>query len=207
LTYPIEDFAVLYRMSTGVYGKARYRRMDQPFRYARPYVATAHFGSPLSIEVIVPTLLVGGAAAKYGLPKLLDLVKQVLLLPSSLAAEREKNLRDRDQARLDRIRIQEQLDHADDARRKAYAEQRADIAEAEARELRSFAEAADLLDKMDPRVIARVYEFYGERGTNRLIDVARRAEYGPARPRALEVHPTDDPEQYPEPPRELPPPV
>lgn len=130
LTYPIDDFAALYRMATGVYGRAGYRRMNQPFRYARPYVATAHLGSPLLLEVIVPTVMVGGAAAaKYGLPRLVDLVKQVLLLPSLVVAEREKNLRDRDQARLDRLRIQEQLDHPDDARRKAFAEQRADIRE------------------------------------------------------------------------------
>lgn len=83
LITPIDDFAVLYRMSSGVYGHRGYRRMNQPFRYARPYVTTAHFGSPLWVDVIVPTLFLGGGAvtARYGLPKLLDLVKQVMLLP------------------------------------------------------------------------------------------------------------------------------
>jgi hypothetical protein len=193
-------------MASGIYGQAGYRRMDQPFRYARPYIARAQFGSPLLLEVIVPTVIVGGAVAKIGLPKLLDLVKQAMLLPSSIAAEREKNKRDQRQAELEREGIEEQLGHPDDVRRRAHAQQRAEIAEAEARELRSIAEATELLDRMDPVLIARVEEYYGQRGLNRLIDVARRAEAGPARPRALEVQPTDDPERYPPPPKRLPPP-
>lgn len=208
LTSPIEDFAALYRMSTGIYGRAGYRRMNQPFRYARPYVATAHFGSPLWVDVIVPTVILGGgvAAAKIGLPKLLDLVKQAMLLPSSIGAEREKNKRDEAQARIERMRVEEQLEHPDDVKRSAHAEQRAQIADAEARELRSIAEAAELLDRMDPDLLAGVEEFYGQGGLNRLIQVARRAEAGPARPRELEVHPTEDPRQYPDPPKQLPPP-
>jgi hypothetical protein len=205
LTYPIVDFAALYRMSTGIYGRAGYRRMNQPFRYARPYIAEARFGSPLWGDVVVPTVIVSGAA-KYGLPKLLDLVKQAMLLPSSIGAEREKNKRDQKHAELERMGIEEQLSHPDEVKRRAYAEQRAQIVEAEARELRSITEAAELLNKLDPAVLARVQEFYGENGLNRLVDIARRGEAGPARPRELEVHPTEDPERYPQPPEQLPPP-
>ena len=58
---------------------------------------------------------------------------------------------------------------------------------------------------MDPNLLTRVEEYYGEGGLGRMLDVARRAEAGPARPRELEVRATEDPERYPPPPKEIPP--
>src|SRR4051794_33450191 len=86
---PIEDFAVLYRMSTGIYGTYGLRRFDQPFPYARPYVRTLHFGSPYFFQVVLPTVLaVGGIAS---LPKLIPLVKQVILAPGQTRRELKEN--------------------------------------------------------------------------------------------------------------------
>lgn len=133
LVTPINNFAILYRMASGIYGQAGYRRMDQPFRYARPYIASAQFGSPLSLEVIVSTAIPGGAIARVGLPKLVELIKQVMLLPSSSAAERQKSKRDQKEAELERVGIEEQLAHPGDVKRQARAQQLAEIAEAETR--------------------------------------------------------------------------
>ena len=132
-------------------------------------------------------------------------MKEVLLLPSSIAAQRDKNKRDQRQAQLERLRIEDELTHIEQAKRAAYAEQRAQIAEAEARELRSIAEGSDLLERMDPALLTQVGEHYGDRGVNRLLQIARRAGSGPARSRELDVRPTEDPEQFPDPPKRLPP--
>ena len=202
VTHPIGDFAVLYRMSTGVFGQKAYRK-DRPFPYARPYISRLSFGSSLALEVVVPTLILGSGAAKLGLPKLLDLVEQAMLMPSSFAAKREKNREDRDQSRLIRIGIEEQLAHPEDVKRRAYARQRADIAAAEAHELRSIAEARELLDRMDPELVDSVRELYGRSGIRNLGDVARRAENGPARPEGVQAYPVEHPQRYPDPPRDL----
>jgi hypothetical protein len=101
--------------------------------------------------------------------------------------------------------FEEKLAHPDQVKQLAHAQQLAEIAEAEARELRAWAEAAELLDQMDPVLIATVAERYGDRGLNRLVDISRRAEAGPARPGELEIRPTQDPERFPEPPKRLPP--
>lgn len=52
------------------------RRMDQPFPCPRPYVSDLQSGSPLSVDVIVPTLIISGAVAGLGLLRPLELVEQ-----------------------------------------------------------------------------------------------------------------------------------
>jgi hypothetical protein len=173
---PIEDFAVLYRMSTGIYGQPGFRRFDQPFPYARPYLHALHYGSPFDLQVVVPTAILLGSA-KWSLPALLNLVKQALLLPGGIPKERSEK-------------------------------QRADLADAELRPLRPRKDAAEFVDHMDAETAQAIRERYGQPGLVRVLDVARRAEAGPVRPRSLRVEPVSDPERYPPPPADFePPPV
>lgn len=95
---------------------------------------------------------------RLGLPKLLDLLKEAMLLPSYIAAEREKNLRDRDQAKLARMSTQESLADPETVKWKVEAIQRAEIAAAEARKARSIADASEILGALDSETIARVRE-------------------------------------------------
>jgi len=203
VTSPIEDFALLYRMSTGIYGRPGYRRFGQPFPYARPYFSKLHYGSLFSLEVIVPTLLVVGTAARLGLPKLLDLVEQILLLPSKVSAQRQENLRTRQQAELDVIGIQAKLDDPDAVRRQVLGQQRAEFEDAETRALRSQIERVELLSSIDSALIEQVRELYSVQATEYLLAVARRAQIGPVCPKDLEVNPVEEPGRFPEPPADL----
>lgn len=82
------------------------------------------------------------------------------------------------------------------------------LAELETRRLREASEQRDLLAKLDsPGLVGQVIESYGSAGVSGLLDVVRHAEHGTARPRSLEVHPTDSSADYPNPPKELPPPL
>lgn len=76
-------------MSTGIYREMGLRRFDQPFQYARPYVRALHFGSPYFFEIVVPTVIIAGGSK--GLPKLLPLVKQVVLEPGRIRPELKEN--------------------------------------------------------------------------------------------------------------------
>jgi len=201
---PVEDFGRLYRMSTGIYGYGGYRRMDRPFPFAHPHIAALRYGSPLSLEVIVPTIVLIGATARVGGLPLLNLVEQVLLAPSRIAAQRQGNLRDRDRARLERIEIDEQLADPLEVKRQVRATRRAEMAEAETRELRATVERADLIKHVDPKLLDAVDWAYGDAALRTVGDIARRAANGPARPADLDIQPVEDPESYPEPPRDLP---
>jgi hypothetical protein len=201
---PVEDFGRLYRMSTGIYGHGGYRRIDRPFPFAHPHVSGLRYGSPLSLEVIVPTIVLLGTAATVGGLPLLNLIEQVLLASSRIAAKRQENLRDRDRARLERIELDEQLANPREVRRQVRATRRADIAEAETRELRATVERADLLEHIDPDLLDTVDRAYGDAAVRTVGDIARRAANGPARPADLEIQPVEDPESYPEPPGDLP---
>jgi hypothetical protein len=178
--------------------------MDRPFPFAHPHIAALRYGSPLSLEVIVPTIVLIGAAATVGGLPLLNLIEQVLLAPSRIAAKRRENLRDRDRARLERVQINEQLANPPEVRRQVSAARRADIAEAETRELRATVERADLLEHIDPELLDTVDGAYGDAAARTVGDIARRAANGPARPADLDIQPVEDPESYPEPPRDLP---
>jgi hypothetical protein len=204
LLRPVEDFDRLYRMSTGIFGRRDYRGMSSPFPYARPYISEAHFGSPLWLELIVPTVVF---SANFGLPNLLELVQQTMLLPSKIAAERQRNLRDARGAELERLGIEERLRHPDTETLIALSGQEVQLVDLETRRLRAASEQRDLRAKLDsPGLADQVVESYGSAGVSGLLDVVRHAEDGPARPRSLEVHPTDSSAGYPKPPKTLPPP-
>src|SRR4051812_30954453 len=75
LATAIDDFGVLYRMSTGTYGRLGYADFNTPFPYARPYVDRVGYGSPFDLHIVVPTVFLLGGTAKWTLPALLDLVQ------------------------------------------------------------------------------------------------------------------------------------
>lgn len=198
-TDPIEDVARLYRMSTGIYGRG-YPGMMRPFPYAKPYVSQLHFGSDLYVEVIVPTTFIVGVAG-LGLPNLLELLKQALMAPLTVPAAIERARRARSVAKIERIGAEAVLRAPEEIEREALANQRAKTAEAERRELEARAATARMLDAMDRELIEIVRRSSGNRAVYALIDIAERAERGPARPRDIDVRPVEDPGKYPDPPQ------
>lgn len=206
LTTPIEDFAVLYRMSTGIYGQYGLRRFNEPFAYARPYIRTFHFGSPYFFETVVPTVLIAGGIK--GLPPLISLVKQIIIEPGRTRRELKENKAGRLKAEEEIIEREERLDDPGRLKELARAKRDAEIAEAHLRTLQSRAEMARTLQDLDPEVREAVLASYGDGGLDALIDVARRAEGGPTVPRELGIRPVENPKEFPAPPdrRQLGPP-
>ena len=138
---------------------------------------------------------------RLGLPKLLDLLKEAMLLPSYIAAEREKNLRDRDQAKLARMSTQESLADPETVKWKVEAIQRAEIAAAEARKARSIADASEILGALDSETIARVRELIRRPRHPCANGCCPTSRERAARPRGIEARPVTDQEDYPDPPR------
>ena len=200
---PVEDFAVLYRMSTGIYGSRGrgFRRFDRPFPYSRPYLRTLHFGSPYFFETVIPTVLL--VKAFGGFPRLLDLVQQIILVPGETRRRLKENKVGRLEAERKIIALEARLDEPDEEGELAQAEQRAEISEAQARDVKARAEIAEALQRLDPATRRAVIDSYGDRGLRVLVEVAQRAESGPTVPEALRIEPVDDPSRYPEPPPEL----
>lgn len=204
---PVEDFAVIYRMATGIYGQAGFRRFNEPFPYARPYVRTLHFGSPYFLDIVIPTVLAVGGIA--GLPKLIPLVKQVIVEPGRTRRELKEAKAGRLKAEEEIIEREALLEDPDQVRQLARARRAADISEAHSRDLKSRADMAETLGDLDPDARQAVLDSYGERGLDALVDIARRAEAGPTTPRELNVVPVEDDDDLPRPPtrRELGPPA
>jgi hypothetical protein len=188
-TTPVEDFALLYRMSTGIYGRPGLRRFDQPFAYARPYVKTLHFGSPYFLETIIPTLLIVGGIK--GLPKLIPLVKQIIVEPGKARRELKENKAGRLKAEQEIIEREALLDDPESVRSLAEAKRDAEIYEAHERGLKSRAEIVQTLADLDPDTREAVIRSYGDRGLRTLYDVARRAEGGPVRPEEMSITPVE----------------
>jgi hypothetical protein len=198
---PIEDFARLYRMSTGVYGHG-YRGMESPFPYAKPYISQLHFGSDLYVQVIVPTEFLVGVVG-LGLPNLLSLLKEALLIPGEIATELADKRTVRAAAKRERLALEAEFD---EARTESRANQKARIAEAENRELQEKVVMAKTLASLDPETRPLVRELYGAAGDSNLEHIMERAAKGPARPRDVVVHPAEKPELYPRAPQQIPPP-
>jgi hypothetical protein len=201
----VTDFGVLYRMSTGIYGKYGLRRFNQPFPYARPYIGELSFGSPFVFEVIVPTAIVLGsvAAGIKSLPNVLALVKQIMLFEGEVQKQQAENKLATLKAEKASLDFQEEPENLEKASLLAEMRRDADMAEAYERGLRSRAEMAAVVHGLDSETYQAVLDFYGKSGIEALIDIARRAEGGPTRPTDLSIEPTPDPEAYPRPP-ELP---
>jgi hypothetical protein len=193
-------------MSTGIYGQYGLRRFNEPFPYARPYVRTLHFGSPYFFEIVVPTVLIAGGIK--GLPPLISLVKQIILDPGRTRRELKENKAGRLKAEEELIEREERLEAPERLQELARAKRDAEIAEAHLRTLKSRAEMADVIKKLDPDVRDAVLESYGERGMDALVDIARRSQGGPTQPREMNLGPIQDPAEYPTPPerRDLGPP-
>ncbi len=206
LTTPIEDFAVLYRMSTGIYGQYGLRRFNEPFAYARPYARTLHFGSPYFFEIVLPTVVIVGGIK--GLPSLILLVKQIIVEPGRTRRELKENKAGRLKAEEEIIDREQRIEDPDQLRELASATRDAEIAEAHLRKLKSRAEMERTLSNLDPEMREAVLASYGDDGMNALVDIARRAQGGPTVPRELNVSPVENPEEFPTPPerRELQPP-
>lgn len=205
-TTPVDDFALLYRMSTGIYGRPGLRRFDQPFAYARPYLKMLHFGSPYFFETVIPTLFIVGGIK--GLPKLIPLVKQIIIEPGKTRRELKENKAGRLKAEEEIIEREALLDDAGSTRRLAEAKRDAEIYEAHERGLKSRAEIVRTLKDLDPDTREAVIRSYGDRGLRTLYDVARRAEGGPVRPEEMTITPVENPQDLPTPPnrREIEPP-
>jgi hypothetical protein len=197
-TTPVEDFAVLYRMSTGIYGHPGLRRFDQPFPYARPYLRRLHFGSPYFFETVIPTLLIVGGIK--GLPKLIPLVKQIIVEPGKTRRELKENNAGRLKAEEEIIEREALLDEPDSIRQLARAKRDAEIYDAHERGLKSRAEIVQTLADLDPDSREAVIRSYGDPGLRALYDVARRAEGGPVRPEDMSITPVENPEELPRPP-------
>jgi hypothetical protein len=205
---PVQDFAVVYRMATGVYGRPGRQRMDQPFPYARPHVHTLHFGSPLHFEVVVPTLLLGGIAG-LGLPKLIPLVKQVIVEPGRTRRELAENTAARLKAREEIAERTLRLEDREATEHLVRAQRAAKLSEAKARDLAARASIVNTLKNLDPEQRTCVLNSYGPRGLAALEDVAKRAERGPTPARDMQLAPVDPSGEFPAPPRpeEIEPPV
>jgi hypothetical protein len=196
---PVADFGVLYRMSTGIYGRYGLRRFNQPFAYARPYLGELRFGSPFIFDVVVPTALIAGGIG--ALPRLLSVVKQAMLLKGEVQKELAENKLGKLQAEQAILDLQQSSEHPGEASGLAEMRREAELAEAYDRGLKSRSEMADLVHGLDPETYQAVLDAYGERGIRALVDVARRAEGGPTRPTDLSIEPTPNPQNYPRPPQ------
>jgi hypothetical protein len=196
---PLEDFAQLYRMSTGIFGRG-YPGVENPFPYAKPYVSELHFGSDLYVQVVLPTEFLVGVAG-LGLPNLLELLKEALLAPADVATELVEKRTIRAREKRQRIALEAEFE---DAPREARANQRARIADAENRELRANAAMAQTIASLDSESRALVKELYGRQGDSAVVAIMDRAAKGPARPREVVVHPVEQPELYPNPPQHPP---
>jgi hypothetical protein len=198
---PIEDFARLYRMSTGIYGQG-YPGMENPFPYAKPYISELHFGSDLYVQVVLPTEFIVGVAG-LGLPNLLSLLKEALILPADVATKLGEKRTIRAAAKRERLELESEFE---DAGKEARAKQKARIANAENRELQEKVAMAETLVSLDPETRPLVQELYGSAGDSALVRITERAARGPARPRNVVVGPAEKPELYPSPPEHIPPP-
>jgi hypothetical protein len=196
---PLEDFAQLYRMSTGIFGRG-YPGMENPFPYAKPYVSRLHFGSDLYIQVVLPTEFLVGVAG-LGLPNLLELLKEALLAPADIATELAEKRTVRAAAKRKRIGLEAEFE---DAPREARANQLARIADAENRELQATAAAVERLASLDSENRALIRELYGRSGDSAVVSAMRRAAKGSARPRDVVVLAVEKPELYPDPPQRPP---
>jgi hypothetical protein len=202
---PVTDLAVLYRMATGVYGDPPTQRYDKPFPYARANVEALRFGSPYVVQIVLPTILVAGGIV--GLPKLIPLVKEVILAPGRVRRELAENEAARLRAKNEIYRQEALLEDPESTKRLARAERTAKIAEAHERELRSRKEIASLVQGLDEETRELVMRSYGRKSVNVLLDIARRAENGPPTPEDLSIEPVERPDVYPAPPERIDPPA
>lgn len=201
---PLDDISTLYRMSTGVFGRRTGWGFNRPFPYARPYMRRVEFGSPLVVEIIVPTVLLGGPTAFFGLPRLLDLLQNVWVAPSDVRRRRAENIAARKEAEVRTRYAEGQLLMPGLLEDAAEAALRRDVARAEADEAHAEAERAEVLDRLPQETRDAVTERYGRPGVQALEGIARRSNYGPVQATDLDVRPVDNPEALPQPPRELP---
>jgi hypothetical protein len=198
---PIEDFARLYRMSTGIYGRG-YPGLENPFPYAKPHISELHFGSDLYVQVVLPTELLVGATG-LGLPNLLSLLREALLIPADVATGLAEKRTARVASKRKRLALEAEID---DAGTEASANQKARIAEAENRELQEKVATAKTLASLDPETRPLVRELYGPSGDSAVERIMERASKGPARPRDVVVRPAERSDLYPSPPQQIPPP-
>jgi hypothetical protein len=167
---------------------------------------TLHFGSPYFFETVIPTLLIVGGVK--GLPKLIPLVKQIIVEPGKTRRELKENKAGRLKAKEEIVEREALLDDPDSIRRLAETKRDAEINEAHERGLKSRAEIVKTLKDLDPDTREAVIRSYGDHGLRILYDVARRAEGGPVRPEDMSITPVEKPQELPTPPkrREIEPP-